>query len=245
MIFKRLGYAIAAGLCVGGLSSMGASALALDNQGASLPGGSDRLGSPGIWEESGAIAQRVGTCRVTIAQIAVYEQPNAMSTVVSTIPEGGFMMLGSGRGEGWIQIIQPSIGWVDTSFLIGSDDTPCPPGFASYIPPAATLPPTDPAPSQGTVTPDDATAALSTGVVQCQVTPPDGLIVRNQPVISDRTYVATIASGLQTFELTDRVRTTLTPEGRRAWIYVLAPYEGWISTGFVGSESNLVGAGCP
>jgi hypothetical protein len=190
-----------------------------------------------------AIAQRVGTCRATVAQIAIYEQPNAQSRVIGTIPEGGSMMLGEGRAEGWIRIVQPDVGWVDTSFLIGNDSSPCPSGFSAYNPPSAPVAPLPPAtqPSPPVTPPPE----VSMGMTQCQVTPENGLIVRNQPVISDRTYIATIPSGTQEFAFTNRVRATITPEGRRSWIYITAPYEGWVSTGFVGDPSNLSGVGCP
>ncbi|WP_204153602.1 SH3 domain-containing protein [Leptolyngbya sp. CCY15150] len=225
---KRMGYAIALGLALATMGNVGTGQAAdrTLQKPTLAPGGA-----------GGAIAQRVGTCRTTVAQIAVYEQPNTISTVVGTIPAEGVMMLGDGRGEGWIQILEPQVGWVDTRFLIGDDSTPCPPGF-SYTEPAANFPAPMPAPGAAASTP-------APGTTRCQVVPPLGLIVRNQPVISERTYVATIPTGAQDFEFADMTRTTVTPEGRRTWIYITAPYEGWISTGFVGSGSNLVGVSCP
>ena len=224
---RQAGYSIA--LSLGMVSMLG--------MGGAIAG--DALGQTSLPDN--AIAQRAGTCRATVAQIAIYEQPNAQSRVIGTIPEDGLMMLGEGRAEGWIRIVQPDVGWVDTSFLIGNDNLPCPSGFTAYNPPgsmpAAPMPPVTP---PVTPTPD-----VSMGMTQCQVTPDNGLIVRNQPVISDRTYIATIPSGVQEFAFTNRVRATITTEGRRSWIYITAPYEGWISTGFVGDSSNLSGVGCP
>ncbi len=188
-----------------------------------------------------AIAQRAGTCRATVAQIAIYEQPNAQSRVVGAIPGGGEMMLGEGRADGWIRIVQPSVGWVDTSFLIGNDDSPCPAGFSAYNPPSTTAP----APMPPATPPNPSVSEVPMEMAQCEVVPENGLIVRNQPVISDRTYLATIPSGMQEFVFTNRVRATITAEGRRSWIYIMAPFEGWISTGFVGDQSNLNGVGCP
>ncbi|TVQ18167.1 MAG: SH3 domain-containing protein [Leptolyngbya sp. DLM2.Bin15] len=226
-----MGYAIALGLALATMGNVGTGQAAdrTLQKPALSPGGA-----------GGAIAQRVGTCRTTVAQIAIYEQPNTISTVVGTLPAEGVMMLGDGRGEGWIQILEPQVGWVDTRFLIGDDSTPCPPGFSYTAPaqPAATFPTPTPAPGP-------AASAPTPGSTRCQVVPPLGLIVRNQPVISERTFVATIPTGPQDFEFTDMTRTTVTPEGRRTWVYITAPFEGWISTGFVGSGSNLAGVSCP
>lgn len=83
-------------------------------------------------------------------------------------------------------------------------------------------------------------------MTRCQVVPVNGLVVRNQPVIAERTAVGNIANGVHNFSFTDRTRTTVTPEGRRDWIYITAPQEGWISPGFTdGGVSNLAGPGCP
>ncbi|MBF2078752.1 MAG: hypothetical protein IGR76_09575 [Synechococcales cyanobacterium T60_A2020_003] len=203
------------------------------------------------------VAQQADTCRRADVQIGIYQEPNATSPAVGVIGAGDYMRLGSGSGGGWVRITAPAIGWVEAKYLLGNDSTPCPPSLRPATPtpepdvsepgtpafPPANQPSTSPPPSAIVEAPD-ASEPLVTRVATCRVTPQSGLVVRSRPLILSITAIGTLPSGLQTIEFTDRTLTTETAEGTRQWVYILSPQEGWISPGFVGDNSNLVGSGC-
>ncbi|MCU0569091.1 MAG: hypothetical protein MUF49_21125 [Oculatellaceae cyanobacterium Prado106] len=88
---------------------------------------------------------------------------------------------------------------------------------------------------------DSAIAAQS---ITCNVLPADGLVVRSEPMLVPRTYLATIPPGTHDFRFTRNTQITESEQGARRWVYIIAPTEGWISLGVDDRNQNLGGNEC-
>jgi hypothetical protein len=185
------------------------------------------------------LAQSTGLgCRQTNVATGVYAQPNLDSASRGLLSRAQVVRL-ERKGEGWARINQPLVGWVESRYLTpavscdslnSSSTIPNPPS-----PQISALPPQSPAPS-----PSPITSAIK---VTCDVLPPGGLIVRSEPLVAERTYLATIPAGTHEFQFTRESRVTRAGETVRRWVYITAPTAGWITLGVEGA-SNLGGDSC-
>ncbi|NJN31107.1 MAG: hypothetical protein HC824_12255 [Synechococcales cyanobacterium RM1_1_8] len=189
-------------------------------------------------------------CRITLAQIGVYPEPNLTSDAVGILAKEVTVILGAGSGEGWARIVAPQAGWVQGQFLRGDRTTPCPPGQGSA---AANLPsPTIPSPTGNRMpaprpTPTAGGAIGENGSISravCAVLPEAGLIVRDQPSLEGSRVIGSIRPGNYTFQFTQRRASSPDVQGLRQWVYITAPAKGWVSTGFGAEGGNLQGEGC-
>lgn len=209
--------------------------VAAPHQGPALPpSGSDSL-IAGPMAQASSEAPR--GCRITRAQIGIYQEPNLNEAALGILTAEQTVTLGDGSGSGWARITAPQTGWVQAKFLRGDRNTPCPAGMAppspSPVPAPVAAPVTEPMASSG---------GVSRAV--CQVKPEGGLILRDQPRLDNSRILGTIRPGNYTFQFTERRTTSPDPSGDRLWVYITAPAKGWISTGFASGGSNLAGAGC-
>jgi hypothetical protein len=170
-------------------------------------------------------------CRQTNLSTGVYIQPDLTSTSQGLLEQGEIVRL-EATGRGWARITQPLVGWVESRYL--SPDVPCEPSSTIANPPDRRI--DDPPPPRSTRSPSVK--------VTCDVLPAGGLIVRTEPVVSDRTYLATLPTGSHEFAFTRESRVT--PDGNdfRRWVYITAPTPGWITLGLEGAPSNLGGNSC-
>jgi hypothetical protein len=173
-------------------------------------------------------------CRQTNLSTGVYAQPDLDSTSRGLLSQGQTVRLEI-RGDGWARISQPILGWVESRYL-----TPA----ASCEPLNSTIqnPPT---PQISDPPPQSSTPATRSAIkVICDVLPPGGLIVRTEPLVSERTFLTTLPAGTHEFQFTRESRVTGSGETARRWVYITAPTAGWITLGLEGAPSNLGGNSC-
>ncbi|NJR39491.1 MAG: SH3 domain-containing protein [Leptolyngbyaceae cyanobacterium CSU_1_4] len=179
-------------------------------------------------------------CRQTNVSTGVYVQPNLDSASRGLLTPAQTVRLES-KGEGWARINQPLIGWVQSRYLTPA--VSCSPLNGTIIqnPPEQPMiasPPEVPAPNPEPVANNAPVKAT------CDVLPVNGLVVRSEPVVEDRTYLTTIAPGSHEFQFTPEVKITPSEAGDRRWVYITAPATGWITLGLEGTLTNLGGAAC-
>lgn len=176
------------------------------------------------------LAQELG-CRQTNVSTGVYSQPNLDSRSRGILDAGQTIRL-ERKGEGWARISQPVVGWVESRYLTPA--VPCDPLGSTTIqnPPDRQI---DSLPPQ---------APVATVKVICDVLPVNGLVVRSEPFIDERTFITFIAPGTHEFQFTRNTRLTRTGDINRRWVYITAPSEGWITLGVEGTPSNLGGDSC-
>jgi hypothetical protein len=176
-------------------------------------------------------------CRRTNASTGVYAQPNLDSTSRGILNASQTIRL-ERKGDGWARINQPFIGWVQSRYL--SPAVSCEPLTGSTIqsPPAVRI--SDAPPASPAASPQPATTVKAT----CEVIPEDGLVVRSEPLLENRTYLTRIPAGAHEFQFTRESRVTRTDLGDRRWVYITAPAQGWISLGIEGRTANLGGREC-
>jgi hypothetical protein len=171
-------------------------------------------------------------CRQTNLSTGVYAQPDLDSNSRGLLSQGQTVRLEI-RGDGWARISQPLVGWVESRYL--TPDTSCEPlNSTIQNPPSRQI--SDPPPSTSTT--------RSPIKVTCDVLPPGGLIVRTEPLVSDRTFLTTLLPGTHEFQFTRESRVTGSGETARRWVYITAPTAGWITLGLEGAPSNLGGNSC-
>lgn len=177
-------------------------------------------------------------CRITRDQIGVYQEPNLAEAALGVLAKEETITLGTGSGNGWARIVAPQTGWVQAKFLRGGDATPCPAGQEPVVPTIAA-----PA-SVGNETAPVTASPTEGGVTRavCAVLPDGGLIVRDQPNLTESRVIGSIRPGNYTFQFTGR--RTQAGTSQRQWAYITAPAKGWVSTGIVGGGANLSGEGC-
>jgi hypothetical protein len=169
-----------------------------------------------------------GRCYLTLQQVGVYREPNAQSAAVSVLPANASITLGSGSGQGWLRVAEPVVGWLQATALQPAQASRC-----TAVVPAV---PSNPSPALPLVT---------TGPVSCQVVAPEGLAIRNLPVIADRTVTAILPPNTYRFQFTDRQVQLNTNGTQRDWVYINAPQVGWIWTRVTGTtQATLGGQGC-
>lgn len=210
-------------------------------------------------------------CRQTNSATGVYVQPNLDSASTGILSQNQTVRLEvAGTGTGWARITEPLLGWLEARYLTpptscnglsypGSTGSQVNGSNSSIIntPPQST--PSqygygqqgtgrfygDPNSLNNNSTPVETSNTGSSPVsVVCEVLPSEGLVVRSAPTSSGGTALYTIPKGVHTFQFTGTVQTSQTNDGIRRWAYILAPYEGWISLGYLGGGFNLGGREC-
>lgn len=196
-------------------------------------------------------------CRETNSITGVYEQPNLDSASRGVLSQYQAVRL-EVANDGWARINYPVVGWVEARYLsppiscneLPTEATLIAPTAPTSIRDLAPSPTATPAPQPfSRPTPAESITApfpspLPTFVAICQVVPTEGLVVRSQPLPTMDTALYTLPQGEHRLQFTGQTARAETPQGIRTWLYITAPYEGWISPGFVGATSNLVGDRC-
>ena len=180
-------------------------------------------------------------CRQTNVSTGVYVQPNLDSASQGLLIPAQVVRLES-KGEGWARINQPLIGWVQSRYLTPA--VSCDPlnGTTIQNPPDRQViasPPEAPASN-----PEPNLASNAPVKATCDVLPANGLVVRSEPAVEERTYLTTIAPGVHEFQFTPEVKVTSSEAGDRRWVYIMAPATGWITLGLEGAPTNLGGQEC-
>lgn len=150
----------------------------------------------------------VGQCRAAKQRIFIYPERSTTSQSIRTLAPNEQVTLADTGAAGWIAISAPVAGYVRASDL-----KPCPGG---------TRPPEPQPSSQG---------GTQGGPNVCRnvVAPPEGLAVRNTPVLS-----APRVSGVyvgNTVKLATPRESQKDSQGR-TWVKITQPTNGWISSGF-------------
>lgn len=165
----------------------------------------------------------VGQCRAAKQRIFVYPERSTSSQSIRTLAPNELVTLADTGAAGWIAISAPITGYVRASDL-----KPCPGGTRPPTPAPDTQ-----APSQ------EGTQGSQGGSNVCRkvISPPEGLAVRNTPVLS-----APRVSGVyvgNTVKLASPRESQKDSQGR-TWVRITEPTTGWISSGFpngnLGSE---------
>jgi hypothetical protein len=181
-------------------------------------------------------------CRRTNTSTGVYIQPNLDSASQGMLNSAQTIRL-ERKGEGWARINQPIVGWVQSRYLTPA--VPCDPLNGTTTIQGSpqqqitALPPATPAPS-----PQQNLANTAPVKVTCDVLPANGLIVRSEPVVEERTYLTTLAPGTHEFQFTREAKVMPSEAGDRRWVYITAPSAGWITLGLEGGSSTLGGQEC-
>ncbi|GAB4206366.1 MAG: hypothetical protein Fur006_63420 [Coleofasciculaceae cyanobacterium] len=158
----------------------------------------------------------VGQCRAAKQRIFVYPERSTSSQSIRTLAPNELVTLADTGAAGWIAISAPIAGYVRASDL-----KPCPGG---------TRPPTPtPTPSPSPQPPSSEGSQGGSNVCRKVISPPEGLAVRNTPVIS-----APRISGVyvgNTVKLVSPRESQKDSQGR-TWVKISEPSTGWISSGF-------------
>lgn len=158
----------------------------------------------------------VGQCRATKQRIFVYPERSTSSQSIRTLAPNELVTLADTGAGGWIAISAPIAGYVRASDL-----KPCPGGTRPPTP----APTPSPSPTPDTQSPSQGGSNVCRNVIN----PPEGLAVRNTPVIS-----APRVSGVyvgNTVKLASPRQTEKDSQGR-TWVRISQPTTGWISSGF-------------
>jgi hypothetical protein len=156
----------------------------------------------------------VGQCRAAKQRIFVYPERSTTSQSIRTLAPNELVTLADTGAAGWIAISAPIAGYVRASDLKS-----CPGG---------TRPPT-PTPTPDTQPPSEQGSQGGSNVCRKVISPPEGLAVRNTPVIS-----APRISGVyvgNTVKLVSPRESQKDSQGR-TWVRISEPSTGWISSGF-------------
>ncbi|AFZ21731.1 SH3 domain-containing protein [Allocoleopsis franciscana] len=164
----------------------------------------------------------VGQCRAAKQRIFVYPERSTTSQSIRTLAPNELVTLADTGAGGWIAISAPIAGYVRASEL-----KPCPGGTRPPTP--APSPSPSPSPSPDTQPPSQGGTQGGSNVCRKVINPPEGLAVRNTPVIS-----APRVSGVyvgNTVKLASPREYQKDSQGR-TWVKISQPTTGWISSGF-------------
>ncbi|MCA1993318.1 MAG: SH3 domain-containing protein, partial [Coleofasciculus sp. S288] len=145
----------------------------------------------------------VGQCRAAKQRTLVYPERSNSSPSLGTIAPNEQVTLADSGAAGWIAISSPIVGYVRASDLKAC--------------------------SGGTRPPSSGESQEGATVCRRVIAPPEGLAVRNTPVLSDR-RIAGVYVG-NTVRLVSPRETQKDSQGR-TWVRISAPATGWISSGF-------------
>ena len=193
------------------------------------------------WHRNTELAQNTELgCRQTNVSTGVYVQPNLDSASQGLLLSAQIVRLES-KGEGWARINQPLIGWVQSRYLTPA--VSCDPLNGTTIQNSPdrqviAAPPEAPAANSQPNLVSNASVKAT-----CDVLPANGLVVRSEPTVEERTYLTTIAPGVHEFQFTPEVKVTRSEAGDRRWVYITAPATGWITLGLGRCADQLGWAG--
>lgn len=164
----------------------------------------------------------VGQCRAAKQRIFVYPERSTSSQSIRTLAPNELVTLADTGAAGWVAISAPIAGYVRASEL-----KPCPGGTRPPTP--APTPSPSPSPTPGTQPPSQGGTQGGSNVCRNVINPPEGLAVRNLPVLS-----APRVSGVyvgNTVKLASPRESQKDSQGR-TWVRISQPTTGWISSGF-------------
>lgn len=162
----------------------------------------------------------VGQCRAAKQRIFVYPERSTSSQSIRTLAPNELVTLADTGAAGWIAISAPIAGYVRASEL-----KPCPGGTRPPTPAPTPAPTPTPTPTP-TPSPTPTSSANSCRKV---IYPPEGLAVRNTPVITSPRISGVYVGN--TVKLASPRQSQKDSQGR-TWVLISSPTTGWISSGY-------------
>ncbi|HEY9675837.1 MAG TPA: SH3 domain-containing protein [Waterburya sp.] len=178
--------------------------------------------SPGGQDNYQLAQGLVGQCRAAKQRIFVYPERSTSSQSIRTLAENDGVILADTGVNGWIAISAPVAGYVQARDL-----TLC--NSSTKRPTPAPTPTPTPAPTPSPTPTPTPTPTSSANSCRKVIYPPEGLAVRNTPVLS-APRIGGVYVG-NTVKLANPRQSEKDSQGR-TWVKISQPTSGWISSGF-------------